>query len=373
MSRPPNSVAKALAFGIVALILAATITPAYAQRGLTFPPNSNPYGKSYGDWSIAWWQWALSIPTAENPLFDETGALCDQAQSGPVWYLAGIFNVSGTAHRSCSVPKGRAIFFPLLNVEWDNICPPDYLTFEQERDLAASITDLITDLICEIDGVAVPNPFRFRTQAGPFSLTIPDGNIYQAFGCEALPGTYAPVAGDGYYVMLQPLPKGHHTIHFGGTIGPPIGFTLDIVYDIEVVEPHGAEAAGVSRSPSPIPQPWFMQARSLKRGSLGRTAPSPDIDGAPRAMDVMLGPSPLRDDGMLRFTTSQPGYVRVQLFDLSGRMVRTLVERTYLAAGTHEFRVDSHDAIGGRLAPAMYFYSIETDHGVARGRFAVLK
>jgi hypothetical protein len=28
------------------------------------PPHSHPLGKTYGEWAVAWWQWALSIPEA---------------------------------------------------------------------------------------------------------------------------------------------------------------------------------------------------------------------------------------------------------------------------------------------------------------------
>jgi len=35
-----------------------------------FSRESAPYGRSYGEWSAAWWQWALSMPAAKHPLFD---------------------------------------------------------------------------------------------------------------------------------------------------------------------------------------------------------------------------------------------------------------------------------------------------------------
>ena len=57
-----------------------------------FPLNSNPHGNSYSEWSARWWQWALSIPAATNPVLDETGANCAQGQSGQVWFLASSFS-----------------------------------------------------------------------------------------------------------------------------------------------------------------------------------------------------------------------------------------------------------------------------------------
>jgi hypothetical protein len=52
-------------------------------------PQSHPFGRTYGEWSNAWWQWALSISTTpdnNNPLLDPTGASCGNGQSGPVWF-----------------------------------------------------------------------------------------------------------------------------------------------------------------------------------------------------------------------------------------------------------------------------------------------
>jgi len=71
-----------------------------------------------------WWQCALSIPTLINPLEDTTGANCMIGQSNPVWFLAGFFNGSA-ATRSCSVPEGAALFFPVINAinfNTPNVC-----------------------------------------------------------------------------------------------------------------------------------------------------------------------------------------------------------------------------------------------------------
>ena len=93
------------------------------------PLNSSAFGHSYGEWSARWWQWSYSLPTTHHPLFDTAG--CEAGQTGKVWFLGGTFTliqqgneVVGVAERTCDVPAGKALFFPLLNAEWDNVCPP---------------------------------------------------------------------------------------------------------------------------------------------------------------------------------------------------------------------------------------------------------
>jgi hypothetical protein len=197
------------------------------------PPGSSAYGRPIADWTIAWWQWAYSLPFTEHPLFDESGALCANGQSGPVWFLGGIFNVTGTAVRTeCVVPPGKALFFPVLNVEWDNVCPPASLTIPELRAQANAFADLAINMTCEIDGASVNNVAAYRYESAPFSLTLPEGNIWQAFGCTAPAGTYYPAVGDGYYLMVTPLSPGPHTIHFSGEFSGI--FALDITYHLTV-------------------------------------------------------------------------------------------------------------------------------------------
>ena len=43
--------------------------------------------------------------------------------------------------------------------------------------------------------------------------------ILQALDCtDALPGTYGPMVGDGYFLILAPLPVGDHFIHESGVL-----------------------------------------------------------------------------------------------------------------------------------------------------------
>src|SRR5262245_8830247 len=62
-------------------LMPATGTAARNPNPRVLPTHSQPYGKSYGDWAVAWWQWALSIPEAQNPVTDTTGEFCHVGQS----------------------------------------------------------------------------------------------------------------------------------------------------------------------------------------------------------------------------------------------------------------------------------------------------
>src|SRR3954453_11906827 len=111
--------------GLCALLIAAALVPTRQAKAegngnpSVIPSNARPYGQSYVEWSNAWWQWAFSLPVPAgnpeaHPLFDPTGASCGAGQSGSVWFLAGSF-AGRTVVRNCTIPTGKAIFFPILN------------------------------------------------------------------------------------------------------------------------------------------------------------------------------------------------------------------------------------------------------------------
>src|SRR5437867_692590 len=100
------------------------------------------------------------------------------------------------------------------------------------------------------------------------------------------------------------------------------------------------------------------------------------------AVDVVAGsgpasasvnPNPFNPRANLTFATSVPGQLRVKLYSLTGRLLRTLVDETAARAGYHDVTVDGLDDRGARLPSGIYFYKIETAEGVFTGRIAILK
>ena len=193
------------------------------------PPNSKPHGKAYSEWSARWWQWVYSIPTAENPVVDTTGANADEGQRGPVWFLAG--NFGGTTVRDVSVPEGKSLFFPIFNENWVTFPTDPPTTVPEMRAIIRPFMDNAT-LSCVIDGKTVKNLPLYREDSVEFSVTAPDGNL---LGLPA--GTYAPCVDNGYYLMLDPLRCGQHTIHFTGT-NADASFGLDVTYHLTVGSAH---------------------------------------------------------------------------------------------------------------------------------------
>jgi hypothetical protein len=162
-------------------------------------------------------------------------------------------------YRTCTVPKGTFLFFPILNDEFDNLgCPSTQFSAGELLAAAATAIDDIVpgSMTATIDGVSVTGLANsnsiYRAPSPWFSYALPADNVGQIFGCDFPAGTMPPlVAGhpgataDGVYLMLAPLPAGTHVIHFGGEIdvpatptpAPPLGpvdFIENINYTVTV-------------------------------------------------------------------------------------------------------------------------------------------
>ena len=98
-------------------------------------PSSTVQGQTYSQWSAAQWQWTLEQPNvADSPVVDPNPGTagqpeavdCTLGQLGTVWFLAGatFLQSYSTAYRSCSVPAGVYLFFPVIDVWADDLsCP----------------------------------------------------------------------------------------------------------------------------------------------------------------------------------------------------------------------------------------------------------
>jgi hypothetical protein len=218
---------------LAVVVLATSAVDADEPNPGVLPPESNPFGKTYGEWGGLWWQWALSIPADTNPVADTTGEFAALGQSGPVWFLAGTFG--GTAERTVTVRADKGLFFPIYNSVWVNIPelgdPP--WSPEQEafaRGYVASQVESATALSAAIDGRAVEDITAYRSptpEGGQYMVTFPENNVG---GIPA--GTFGPSVSDGYCLMLAPLSAGEHTIQFAAAAGD---FSLGVTYNLTVV------------------------------------------------------------------------------------------------------------------------------------------
>src|SRR2546422_2416262 len=200
------------------------------HRARIIPPDARPFGRTYGQWTAKWWQWAISLPAVPgHPFFDDASFDITTGQSGRVWFLAAPF---GTVERTATIPKGTTLLLAVLNVEASSLEAPPFFGATEAEQLAAAraFADHIVSPFCSVDGKRVKPIGDFRVSSPQFTFTAPDPNIL------GVPGGTGTAVSDGYWGMIAPMPKGDHTIPFGGafqfSVAEGDDFDLDASLDM---------------------------------------------------------------------------------------------------------------------------------------------
>src|SRR6185369_14351137 len=91
--------------------------------------------------------------------------------------------------------------------------------------------------------------------------------------------------------------------------------------------------------------------------------------GAERILDV--GPNPARAGIQIHYSVSRSEHVRLELLDVSGRLIETLVDEVR-AAGRH---LATWDGAGprGRVAPGLYFLRLKVPNQETVTRLAIVE
>lgn len=181
-------------------------------------------GISLGDWTAQWWRWASNA--AVTPYLDPDGRLCDIDQSGPVWFLAG---TDGTfqPYRRCVVPEGKYLLLPVINmVTWQQSDPGKRAGCAALQASSAVNNDRLVSAVVLLDGKPLGDIRLHRIRSDDcFALDPDDASSPLA-------------AADGYWLMLKPLSRGHHTLSVGanyGATGEAYGqMTQNFEYELNV-------------------------------------------------------------------------------------------------------------------------------------------
>lgn len=227
------------------LILVAVMTAAHVSAGarsVVLPLDAKVESRGYPELSADWWKWAYAqlIP----PYVDPDGRFCDLGQAGPVWFLAGT-DGSFDASRSCTVPKGKYLFLPVINmihIARRTATNQRAENCRRMQESAAVNNDKLISAVVFIDDVQIEDVARYRVRSkgcfDPFGADPSDRESLETVA-----------ASDGYWLLIAPLPGGRHTIRIGANYGAkdePYGHMIqNFEYEIWV----GEEGRITSSSP----------------------------------------------------------------------------------------------------------------------------
>lgn len=200
-----------LVISISCVLFGSLSVKGQTEDQLVYPPHSEPFGISYGDWTAKWWQWALSIPGNESLISDKTGQFCTIGQDDPnVFFLAG--SGGGAVERACSIPTGVGVLIPVLNAEYSYAEFPNLKTEAELRSAVHADMDGARSMRLFVDGVEIKDLSRFRVDSPIFNFSTPQGGLF------GLDNVNSQGVSDGYYVMLKELHPGSHEVRWSGIV-----------------------------------------------------------------------------------------------------------------------------------------------------------
>ena len=108
----------------------------------------------------------------------------------------------------------------------------------------------------------------------------------------------------------------------------------------------------------------------VKGGGAGSLAK--DDEGNGQDAFAYASPNPLNPSTTISFELSRPGTVRLNVYDVSGRLVKALANE-FMGVGPHEVGWDGTSRQGARVASGVYFYVLQTPELTVKSHLVVAK
>ncbi len=188
-------------------------------------PGDTVEGKHLSTYANMWWQWTYTMPRDMSPVVDRTGEKCHVNQQGDVWFLAGGYG-SSQIKRTCEIPEGKYIFFPVINMLY-SFNGDIEVSCEEAKRWASLDNDELLTIEIELDSMVATNPAHSRIASEEcFDLL---GLVPEEYDAPRI----FPSAADGFWIMLKPLTKGKHTLKFNAQYDREKGAFSKMAQDIE--------------------------------------------------------------------------------------------------------------------------------------------
>lgn len=208
-----RTVLSASGLALALACVASTLAWADSSRPQVIPPAvaAAVTGRDYAEWSAVWWKTMLALPKSQSPILHDD--MCQNGDTRSIFFLAGAGSTTPTA-RFCRVPSDKPVFLPIINTECSNV---EAVPFFGATDLAraacaAAIVNTTNrqTLVVTLDGLRVSDPIRLRAASPPFGFRMPAiDNFLDLRGV-----TSGRSASDGFWLLLRPLSRGRHVLHF---------------------------------------------------------------------------------------------------------------------------------------------------------------
>lgn len=235
------------------------------------------------------------------------------------------------------------------------------------------------------------NDLRLAPGSAPVDRGVPLANIDEGFGGAAPDlGCYEtgqPVPAYGPRPADQPLTASAGTDCWVGNAPLTIRFSGGAANARGVVVGYHWDFGDGGHSADRSPTYTYASAGSYTAllsvtdddGSVARASvsvhalgPSSAVSGGPPASGLRSMPNPSRGASTVQFSLTEPSCVRLEVYDVNGVRVRTLLDG-FSAAGPQQVEWDGRGADGRPLSPGIYFLRLSVRDGALVLRTVLLR
>ena len=180
-------------------------------------------GQSISDWTEDWYTWAMQAPSEISPLTGGVRADGVAGYDAGRMYFLGSYDTSGGPLQA-TVQHGDAILVPLVNFV-DTLDPKPVANAALKDGLQS-----VESLFAIVDGKSIDHLRAGLIRTDFFSAGPTQEGSWADVAGAKVGEELTPSKGVGYWIVLQGLTKGSHTIEFGGTTDKGLSFdTKDVI------------------------------------------------------------------------------------------------------------------------------------------------
>jgi len=228
--------------------------------------------------------------------------------------------------------------------------------------------------------LAIPSPIRIAVQHN--YITADSDSVYVSF--DVIAEEDANFNMTLYMVVNEwrhryPIPVGPHDHAFRQFVPDNNAYALGSMLQGDSLHFEWDYAVDPEYRADRVVTNIFIQRNGTKKIQQGwRALPEPASNSGVDVADVSgmrLGrnvPNPFSTETAISYNMRSPGKVRLEVYTLTGRLVRTLVDRS-VDAGSHRATWDGKDGRGRDVGSGVYYYRIDIEKDTQAGKMILLR
>ena len=84
-------------------------------------------------------------------------------------------------------------------------------------------------------------------------------------------------------------------------------------------------------------------------------------------------PNPFNPNTQIQFSLGKDEIISLQIYDIQGRVVQSLINNSYTLAGYHQITWGGTNSMGIQVPSGMYFYKLESEHQTLTKKMVMMK